>query len=45
MFNLGLRPHEVLHLGKILIDAVAEQENDEAASLFHQLCDLLEKGK
>jgi hypothetical protein len=43
MFNLELRPNEILHLGRILIEAATEHDNDEATLLFHQLCNLLEK--
>ena len=43
MFNLQLDPHEVLQLGKILINAAKEEDDSEAASLYHRLIKLIEK--
>ena len=45
MFNLELSAHEVLHLGKILIESATDNDNDEAVLLFHHLLKLIEKGK
>jgi hypothetical protein len=44
MFNLELKGYEVLHLGKILIDAATDNDNEEAVIIFHRLGQLIEKG-
>ena len=44
MFNLELSAHEVLHLGKILIESATDDDNDEAVLIFHKLLNLMQKG-
>jgi hypothetical protein len=43
MFNLQLDAHEVLQLGKILINAAGEEDDGEAISLYHRLIKVIEK--
>ena len=43
MFKLELDPHEVLQLGKILINAATEEDDSEAASLYHRLIKVIER--
>ena len=45
MFNLELSAHQVLQLGRILIEAATDNDDDEAVLIFHQLVKLIEKGE
>jgi hypothetical protein len=47
MFNLELSPHQVLWLGKILIDTASADgdASGEATDLYHALTYLITKGE